>query len=96
MHRVWDTEMIRSYNMSYSELAANLNSLSKYQVAEIQKGSPLDWVEETRGLTKKVYKSAETNENLSYKYMYDWFNVVKLQLNKGGIRLAVILNKVFS
>ncbi|SHE47540.1 S1/P1 Nuclease [Psychroflexus salarius] len=95
MHRVWDTEMIRSYNMSYSELAANLNSLSKYQVAEIQKGSLLDWVEETRGLTKKVYNSAETNENLSYKYMYDWFSVVKSQLNKGGIRLAVMLNKVF-
>ncbi|QSS97519.1 S1/P1 nuclease [Psychroflexus sp. ALD_RP9] len=95
MHRVWDTEMIRSYNMSYSELADNLDPLSKHQLVEIQKGSLLDWVEDTRELTIKVYNSAEANENLSYKYMYQWFEVVKLQLNKGGIRLAIILNEIF-
>lgn len=96
MHRVWDTEMIRSYNMSYSELSDNLVPLSKSQIKSIKRGTLLDWVKDTRSLTKKVYNSAESGESLSYAYMYDWFDVVKLQLYKGGIRLAEVLNTIFS
>ena len=95
-HRVWDTQMIESYNMSYSELAINLPKLDKAQVKQIQSGDLLDWVEDSRDLTRKVYDSATPNENLSYRYMYNWFNILRLQLNKAGIRLAVILNDIYA
>lgn len=95
MHRVWDTQMIESYNMSFTELSNNLNPLSKQQISEIKKGRLLDWVKDTRKLTQRVYASATANQNLSYNYMYNWFNIVKQQLNKGGIRLAKILNEIY-
>lgn len=95
LHSVWDTKMIESYNMTYTELTSNLNSLSKAQVKALQKGSVEDWVKETRVLTMKVYDSAKKDDKLSYRYMYLHFDTVKTQLQKGGIRLAKVLNELF-
>ena len=72
-----------------------LHNLNKNQKEAIQKGSVLDWVNETRVITMKVYESAKINDNLSYRYMYDHFSTVKSQLKKGGLRLAKVLNELF-
>ncbi|MFN2261931.1 MAG: S1/P1 nuclease [Psychroflexus sp.] len=95
LHRVWDTQMIESYNMSFSELSQNLPVLNKTEIKTINAGNLLDWVAENRELTKEVYNSAGQNEKLSYRYMYDWFDVLKMQLHKSGIRLAKILNEIY-
>lgn len=95
LHSVWDTKMIESFNMTYTELTTNLNTLSKAQKQSIQKGSVEDWVKETRVLTMQVYDSAKKDDKLSYRYMYDHFGTVKSQLQKGGIRLAKVLNDLF-
>ena len=71
LHAVWDTKMIESFNMSYTELTSNLNQFSKSQIKSIQDGTLLDWVKEIRVLTMEVYASAKADENLSYRYMYD-------------------------
>lgn len=95
LHRVWDSEMIDSFNMTYTELAENADVLSKKQVKAIQKGSVIDWVNETHQLTKEVYKSAEADGNLRYRYSYDHFKTVRSQLQIAGIRLAQVLNELF-
>lgn len=95
LHRVWDTNMIESYGMSYGELTANLPVASRKDIKSIQAGSLLDWVYESQNLAKKVYASANKGEKLSYRYMYDHFGTVRNQLLKGGIRLAKILNDIF-
>jgi len=95
LHSVWDNKMIDDYKMSYSELANNTEYLSPIQIQNIQKGNIIDWVNDTRALTKKVYDSAQAGENLSYKYMYDNFGIVRSQLQKGGLRLAKLLNDIF-
>lgn len=95
LHSVWDSKMIDQFGMSYTELSSNLNKFSKNQIKSIQEGSVLDWVNETRVLTMKIYNSAEPDQNLSYRYMYDYFDTVKSQLQKGGLRLAKVLNELF-
>lgn len=96
LHRVWDSQMIDSYQMTYTELTGNLPRISEEEKQKIQQGTVLEWVENERELTKKVYKSATTGEKLGYRYMYDHFSTVKTQLQKGGLRLAKILNDIFS
>ena len=95
LHSVWDTKMIESYGMTYTELTSNLNKFSKNEKKDIQTGSVLDWVNETRLVTMKVYDSVKPEENLSYRYMYLYFDTVKTQLQKGGLRLAKVLNELF-
>lgn len=95
LHRVWDSEMINDFQMSYTELAYNSDELSREEIRQIQKGSVLDWMYESKELANKVYDSAEVGEKLGYEYMYKWFPVVHDQLQKGGLRLAKILNGIF-
>lgn len=95
LHRVWDSEMIESFNMSYTELAANSKTLSREQIKNIEKGSILDWTYESQALAKKVYASAKIDEKLGYRYSYEHFETVQSQLQKSGIRLAKILNEIF-
>ncbi|HLU81136.1 MAG TPA: S1/P1 nuclease, partial [Flavobacteriaceae bacterium] len=95
LHRVWDSEMIDHYKMSYSELALNRKKITKDEVKKNQSGTLLDWTNESHTLAIKIYDSAEKGDNLMWNYMYDWFSVVREQIQKGGIRLAKILNDIY-
>ncbi|MDX1463966.1 MAG: S1/P1 nuclease [Marinirhabdus sp.] len=95
LHSVWDTKMIEEYSMSYTELAKNADRLSEAQVAFIQNSSVKDWMYESRDLCKDIYEATEIGETLSYRYMYEYMDVVRGQLQKGGIRLAGLLNTIF-
>lgn len=95
LHSVWDTKMIEAWNMSYLELANNANDLTVKQVEAIEEGTVLDWVDEIHDITKEVYNSVKIGENLRYQYSYNHFGTVRTQLQKGGIRLAKILNEIY-
>jgi len=95
LHRVWDSEMINSFDMGYKELAENVDVLTKKQVKEIQEGTVIDWVNETHILSNKVYASVKREENLRYRYSYNHLTTLRSQLQIGGIRLAKVLNDLF-
>ncbi len=95
LHRVWDSQMIEDYGMSYTELADNADYLTKDNIEAIGEGSIVDWVNETHEITKTVYKNVKPDENLRYRYSYENFTTVRSQLQKAGIRLAKILNDLF-
>lgn len=95
LHRVWDSQMIDDYQMSYTELAANTEELSKKEKKTLTEGSLLSWMYESKELSRKVYAGAQAGDKLGYEYAYIWFPVVREQLQKGGIRLAEVLNDIF-
>jgi len=95
LHSVWDTKMIESYNMAYSELAENADELSDGQLKQIQSGSVETWMAESRTLCEEIYTNTKVGDKLSYRYMYEYVNVARFQMQKGGIRLAVLLNEIF-
>lgn len=94
LHRLWDTNMIESYEMSYTELSENLPVLTKADKKRIVQGDLMDWVSESQEIAKQVYDSAKVGEKLGYTYMYDHFDTVKMQLEKGGLRLAKLLDAI--
>lgn len=95
LHKVWDSQMIDGFSMSYSELANNAEYITRKQVKAIQKGTIIDWVNETQQLTKKVYASAKAGDNLRYDYSYHYLDIARKQMQIGGIRLAKVLNDLF-
>lgn len=96
LHRVWDSDMIESWNMSYTELALNSKKLANQQIYMIEQGDILDWAYESQKLAQKIYGSTKEGDNLSYKYSYENFSIVRNQVQKAGIRLAKILNEIYS
>ncbi len=95
LHTVWDYKMLDFYEMSYTEVATNTDVLSKEQVKAIKKGTVTDWMYESRVLCEDIYGHTEIGEKLSYNYMYLYMDTLRSQLQKGGIRLAVLLNEIF-
>ncbi|MDC7999761.1 S1/P1 nuclease [Aequorivita todarodis] len=95
LHAVWDYKMLDFYEMSYTELAINTDVLSKEQVEAIKKGTVIDWMYESRLLCEDIYAHTEIGEKLSYNYMYEYMDTLRFQLQKGGIRLAKLLNEIF-
>lgn len=96
LHRVWDTNLIESYGMSYEELGNELiRSHKRKEVKALMQGSVLDWVEETHEITKVVYASVNKGEKLRYAYSYRFNDTVFDQLHRGGVRLAYLLNSIY-
>ena len=86
LHRVWDSDLIDGYNMSYEELAQELmRSTDKAELMALQEGNYRDWVEESHQMAKVVYASASSGDKLSYRYGYDYNPVILEQLKKGGV-----------
>ena len=99
LHRVWDSEMINSHNMSYSELALNLPDpnllISTKEADKFQRDDVLKWVNEIHEYTVSIYNGVSIDDRLGYEYQYENFGTVKDLLLVGGIRLAKILNYLF-
>ena len=94
LHRVWDSEMINGYNMSYSELTKNLNKPKKLEI-EFERDDLIDWVNEIHFYTRKIYNDVSINDNLGYEYQFKNFQTVRNLLLIGGLRLASVLNYLF-
>ncbi len=92
MHRVWDSEMIRSTRLSYSELVLSIDTASSADIAAWQSSSPLDWLEESLTLRDRAYQVPEPSTSGSYRYSYEHLEVVRQRLRQAGIRLAGLLN----
>lgn len=95
LHSVWDSRILESYGMSYTELTENYGFETKERYKEYAAGGLLDWFNESQQLVKSVYDSAKDGDRLSYAYMEEHKDTVFLQLEKGGIRLAAMLNEIF-
>ncbi len=95
LHRVWDKNLILSYGMTYTELANELNQVSRKERKKIQEGTIYDWVDESHTLCGELYESVKVGEKLGYQYGYKYNDVLFKQLQRGGLRLAKVLNDLF-
>ncbi|MGB3774858.1 MAG: S1/P1 nuclease, partial [Leeuwenhoekiella sp.] len=95
LHSVWDSRIIESYGMSYSELSMNYGQLPNDLLKEYSKGSLMDWLHDSQNIVQNVYNSAENGDKLGYSYMEEYQDIVIMQLEKGGVRLAEVLNEIF-
>jgi len=95
LHRVWDSNMIDSQKMSYTEIAETMKRPPYIDAKKIASGDVISWYNESKKLSYKVYDSVKPNENLSYHYNYIYYPIVKERMNYAGIRLAKMLNDIF-
>ena len=96
LHSLWDTSLLESVrSWSYTEWRDNIDTANETQIAEKTTGDLLDWLNQTVDLCKEIYLKTSENENYSYDYMYEYYPVIELQLQRGGYRLARILNEIY-
>ncbi|MCC5941181.1 MAG: S1/P1 nuclease [Balneolaceae bacterium] len=94
LHRVWDTDIIMSLNMSYTELAKELNKATPEQISEWQSASVRDWAYESVSYRDRIY-NLPGNMRIGFEYRYHNLDIVFERLLQAGIRMAGVLNDIY-
>ncbi len=96
LHRVWDEELIDRQQLSYTEYAAAINHPTKEQFTKWSHDSLKETVYESYQACNKIYDQTKADDKLGYRYNFDFIDLLNQQLLKGGVRLAQIINDIYS
>lgn len=96
MHSVWDSRLIEYQQLSYTEYVQAINFSTPAQRQAWVNGGLIGWLWDSYQITETLYKDVKTGDKLSYRYNFDHIDTLNKQLLKGGVRLAEVLNQLFS
>jgi len=96
LHQIWDEQLVQFQQLSYTEYASAINFTTKEQVTAWQLEPVSKWVYQSYQLAEKIYSDIkQPDQRLDYKYNYNYVTTLNLQLLKGGVHLAGLLNEIF-
>jgi hypothetical protein len=102
LHTVWDTAILTKMigRARIAEFSADLDAkITEKDAQAWAAGSPVDWANESmRVAATKVYPGVEagTCPTLPRTYVDAAKPVIEQQLERGGVRLATVLNRAFA
>jgi len=98
LHAVWDSRLIESRSLSYTEYAEWLNrKITPAQTIEWWNHDPLDWIAESAAIRDKIYpESGAETPQLGYAYQYEHLGTAERPLQQGSVRLAAYPDWVFA
>ena len=94
LHSVWDSGLIESEKLSFSELAAFIDHPTREELRVWQSAAPAVWVRESKAARDRIYKIGDGK--LGYQYAFDHMPLIKRRLLQAGVRLAGLLNSIFA
>lgn len=94
LHSVWDSDMIDSTKLSFSEIAELIDHPTPEEVTAWQSAPLADWVRESFDARQQVYDIGK--RDLSFDYAFRNMPLVEKRLVQAGVRLAGLLNSVFT
>ncbi len=96
LHRVWDSGIIDKQGYSYTEYANWIDQATSSQLQAWNSLNVLDWANESRDLRSQCYNTLNEDKKIGYRYNYDNIKLVNQRLLQAGIRLANVLNDIYS
>ncbi|MFD2744434.1 MULTISPECIES: S1/P1 nuclease [Sphingobacterium] len=94
IHRVWDSDLVDNEKYSYTEYARVLD-FDKNNYAKHTQSSLEEWLYESHQLANEIYDDVAKDNNLSYKYIFNYKSKMESCLLKAGLRLAKELNDIY-
>jgi hypothetical protein len=93
LHTIWDSTLIDSEQMSYTEWTDYLLArITSEQAIAWSTPDPVAWVDEARALHPRVYPKSKTIDG---DYLYNARPLLHQQMTKSGLHLAASLNDLF-
>jgi hypothetical protein len=94
LHRVWDSDIINSFQMSFTELTRELNTATPEQIEEWQQATVRDWAYESVSYRDRIYDLPD-DMRIGFQYRYDNKDIVFKRVLQAGIRMAGVLNEIY-
>lgn len=98
LHSVWDSALLDSEHLSFTEFAARLDRrITPDLTIEWWNADPMVWIAESAVIRPAIYPSAEANKRtqLSYAYQYQHLPIAEERLEQAGVRLAAYLGSIW-
>jgi hypothetical protein len=95
LHEVWDDNLIELQKLSFSEYATFIDHADKTTSSDFMKGDILSWAMEGRSFLAGAYDYPK-GPYAAFAYSYAHLGDMNAQLLKAGVRLAGLLDEVFS
>lgn len=96
LHRLWDSDLIGSEKLSYTEYARAINFTTRDQRRQLQLQPMEQWFFDSYKLSQNLYSVTKPDSRLSYRYIFDHIATANQQMLIGGVHLAGLLNEIFS
>lgn len=96
-HKMWDGAVISDKHKGCSpiQLAEEFDILTPEQIAEVQKGTPMDWHNENIIGARRAMEMVPADGVLTEEYFDEAIVIAEDRLTRAGYRLAAILNSIF-
>lgn len=96
LHSIWDGSLLESaHKWGYTEWQQQIDRLTPGEQEAFIAGNVDDWAKETLAQAMLVYRNTPAGANVSYNEIAAAAPVIELQLLRGGLRLAHVLNSIF-
>lgn len=96
LHGLWDSGLIDYTGLTYLELAQTVDHATKAQIRQWQQDEPATWLFESYQFGQPLAAEATAQPDLDYRYYPTHAVLLEQRLLQAGIRLAGVLNEVFS
>ena len=94
LHHLWDSDLIEDQNITTDTVLSLADQLPKAMINAIRNGNFLSWMNDSRSLLPQVYNF--NGHKIDQDYEDRNKRMLELQLLKGGIRLAKVLDAIFA
>lgn len=91
LHRVWDSDMIDSYKLSYTEYTDAIVRKYGSNARQWMSTDPVEWAVESMQAREQVY-DFDRDMPIGFAYQYRMRDLYELRLFQAGVRLATLLN----
>jgi len=96
LHSLWDSKLIDHEGLSDKQIAKEYDTATPEQIKAWQNDDPLQWLWESYQISSKLYSEVERTNKLDDEYYRLHIGLVHQRIEQAGIRLAGILNKIYS
>lgn len=94
LHSLWDSKLLEHQNMTYQELAKSYDTATDEEIKQWQSDNILKWIFESYQISSQLYREIDLNKNIDDDYYKSHLPIIQQRIEKGGIRLAGMLNSI--
>jgi len=95
LHGLWDSGLIEHQGLTYKEMATNYDTATPAEIKKWQSDDPMVWLWESYQISTILYQEAAADPKFEEDYYKSHIPVLEKRIEKGGIRLAGVLNSIF-
>jgi hypothetical protein len=96
LHSLWDSKLIGKEGKTFEQMSIDYDKATPAQIKQWQSDDIMKWLYESYQISTRLYSEIEQNNKLNDAYYKSHINIVNDRVEMAGIRLAGLLNNIFS